>query len=48
MDFSFSENNLNSVENLPGCEARAAFTVNSILRYTNCISTSSNFYGCWR
>ena len=29
MDFSFSEINLNSVENLPGYEARAAFTVNS-------------------
>lgn len=29
MDFSFSELNLNSVETLPGYEARAAFTVNS-------------------
>lgn len=29
MDFSFSELNLNSVETLPGFEARAAFTVNS-------------------
>lgn len=29
MDFSFSELNFNSVETLPGYEARAAFTVNS-------------------
>lgn len=29
MDFSFSDLNYNSVENLPGFEARAAFTVNS-------------------
>ena len=29
MDFSISELNLNSVETLPGYEARAAFTVNS-------------------
>ncbi len=29
MDFSFSDLNINSVENLPGVEARAAFTVNS-------------------
>lgn len=29
MDFSFSELNYNSVETLPGCQARAAFTVNS-------------------
>ena len=29
MDFSFSDLNINSVENLPGYEARAAFTVNS-------------------
>ena len=29
MDFSFSDLNFNSVENLPGYEARAAFTVNS-------------------
>ncbi len=29
MDYSFSELNLNSVETLPGYEARAAFTVNS-------------------
>lgn len=29
MDFSFSELNYNSVENVPGYEARAAFTVNS-------------------
>ena len=29
MDFSFSDLNFNSVENLPGLEARAAFTVNS-------------------
>ena len=29
MDFSFSELNYNSVETLPGFEARAAFTVNS-------------------
>ena len=29
MDFSFSDLNFNSVENLPGFEARAAFTVNS-------------------
>ena len=28
MDFSFSDLNFNSVENLPGFEARAAFTVN--------------------
>lgn len=28
MDFSLSELNLNSVETLPGFEARAAFTVN--------------------
>ena len=30
MDLSFSDLNFNSVENLPGFEARAAFTVNSI------------------
>ena len=29
MDLSFSNLNFNSVENLPGFEARAAFTVNS-------------------
>lgn len=29
MDFSFSELNFNSVETLPGYQARAAFTVNS-------------------
>lgn len=29
MDFSFSDLNFNSVENVPGYEARAAFTVNS-------------------
>lgn len=29
MDFSFSGLNFNSVETLPGFEARAAFTVNS-------------------
>lgn len=29
MDFSFPELNYNSVETLPGFEARAAFTVNS-------------------
>ena len=29
MDFSFFDLNFNSVENLPGFEARAAFTVNS-------------------
>ena len=29
MDFSFSDLNFNSVETLPGYEARAAFTVNS-------------------
>ena len=29
MDFSFPDLNFNSVENLPGFEARAAFTVNS-------------------
>lgn len=29
MDISFSELNFNSVETLPGCEARAALTVNS-------------------
>ena len=29
MDFSFSELNYNSVENVPGYEASAAFTVNS-------------------
>lgn len=29
MDFSFSELNFNSFENVPGYEARAAFTVNS-------------------
>lgn len=29
MDLSFSDLNFNSVENLPGFEARAAFTVNS-------------------
>ena len=29
MDFSFSDLNFNSVENLPGFEASAAFTVNS-------------------
>ena len=29
MDFSFSDLNFNSVETLPGFEARAAFTVNS-------------------
>ncbi len=29
MDFSFSELNYNSVETLPGYQARAAFTVNS-------------------
>lgn len=29
MDFSFSDINFNSVENVPGYEARAAFTVNS-------------------
>lgn len=29
MDFSFTELNFNSVETLPGFEARAAFTVNS-------------------
>ena len=29
MDFSFSDLNFNSVENLPGFDARAAFTVNS-------------------
>lgn len=29
MDFSFSDLNYNSVETLPGYEARAAFTVNS-------------------
>ena len=29
MDLSFSELNFNSVENLPGFETRAAFTVNS-------------------
>lgn len=30
MDFSFSDLNFNSVENLPSFEARAAFTVNSV------------------
>ena len=30
MDLSFSDLNFNSVENLPGFEARAAFTVNSV------------------
>ena len=29
MDFSFSDLNFNSIETLPGFEARAAFTVNS-------------------
>lgn len=29
MDFSFSELNFNSIETLPGFEARAAFSVNS-------------------
>lgn len=29
MDFSFTELNYNSVETLPGYEARVAFTVNS-------------------
>ena len=29
MDLSFSDLNYNSVETLPGIEARAAFTVNS-------------------
>ena len=29
MDFSFDNLNYNSVENVPGFEARAAFTVNS-------------------
>lgn len=29
MDFSFSDLNFNSVETLPGFEARAAFSVNS-------------------
>ena len=29
MDFSFDNLNYNSVENVPGIEARAAFTVNS-------------------
>ena len=29
MDVSFSDLNFNSVENVPGYEARAAFTVNS-------------------
>ena len=29
MDFSFSDLNFNSVETLPGYQARAAFTVNS-------------------
>ena len=29
MDFSFSDLNFNSIENLPGFEACAAFTVNS-------------------
>lgn len=29
MDFSYSDLNFNSVENLPGFEARAVFTVNS-------------------
>ena len=29
MDFSLSDLNFNSVENLPGFEARAAFTINS-------------------
>lgn len=29
MDLSFSDLNFNSVENLPGFEVRAAFTVNS-------------------
>lgn len=35
MDFSYSDLNFNSVENLPGFEARAAVTVNSqsVLRY---------------
>ena len=30
MDFSFSDLNFNLVENLPGFEARAAVTVNSV------------------
>ena len=30
MDLSFSDLNFNSVENLPGFEARGAFTVNSV------------------
>ena len=30
MDLSFSDLNFNSVENLPGFEARVAFTVNSV------------------
>ena len=29
MDFSFDNLNYNSVENVPGIEARAAFTINS-------------------
>lgn len=30
MDFSFSDLNFNSVETLPGYQARAAFTINSV------------------
>ncbi len=34
MDFSYSDLNFNSVENLTGCEASAAFTVNSASVFT--------------
>ena len=34
MDFSFDNLNYNSVENVPGFEARAAFTVNSAIVFT--------------
>ena len=51
MDFSFSDLNLqldgqlpikfNSVENLPGFEARAAFTVNSAETIARCLFDNS-------
>ena len=36
MDFSFSDLNYNSVETLPGYEARATFTINSATVFTPC------------
>ncbi|MDE5662441.1 MAG: hypothetical protein K2I37_00185 [Muribaculaceae bacterium] len=53
MDFSFPDLNFNSVENLPGFEARAALTVNSAsvfcedLDIVQTIADDSLSYGPW-